>query len=641
MKRRDFFKSEQFGLAILYVLIDIVFVNFALLVGIGLWYDGTIPGGMPTIISAQTWQWFKYVSLLASVSAVAIYAGFNLYSNLWRYANIDEVIKIILANTCIFVLVFLADHFYLSHLNLIVLPKRLLFMAWLVDNLLFMFSRFGYLFFKRIIIVIGHTISKKAGSKRVMVVGAGYAGYGIVRGIINQNKGYENRLPILVVDDDPRKNNTNIKGIRVVNGTANIIELAERYEIEEIIIAIPTATNTQLRFIMEQCSQTNCMLQMLPPMSDVSEGIQSAIREVKISDLLFREEVTIDVKSVSGYLKGKTVLVTGGGGSIGSELCRQIAKFAPKLLIIFDIYENNASQLLYELKSIYGEDFNAIIRIGSVRDMNALEKLFKQKKPEIIFHAAAHKHVNLMEDCPDEAVKNNIFGTLNVVKCADKYSVERFVLLSSDKAVNPTNVMGATKRVTELIMQNTAKKSATKFMAVRFGNVLGSNGSVIPIFQQQIAAGGPVTVTHKEIVRYFMTIPEAAQLVLQAAGMGKSGRISVLDMGSPIRIYDLAKNLIKLSGFVPNKDIQIVFTGLRQGEKLYEELIMEEEKEDMKVTYQHKIFVTKPIEIDQEEFECQLQNLYAAAYGEASQVNPILKKLVPSFQTEDVVNEMK
>lgn len=630
-KLKNLLKSERLGLILLYIIIDIIFINFSLLVGIGLWYDGTIPGGMSRIISTEIWQWYKYAAIVASFSAIFIYSAFRLYNNLWKYANIDEALKIIVSNTFIFVIIFLADYLYISKLELMVLPKRLLFVAWLLDNLLFMFSRFGYVFIKRGVILLGRSISKKTGQKRVMVVGAGFSGHGVIHGILHQAKGYENRLPVIIVDDDPMKNNTHISGIRVVNGTDNIADLAGRYEIEEIIISVPSATNEQLNKIMDQCAQTNCALKLLPPMSDVSDGVRTPLRDVKISDLLLREEITIDVRSISGYLKDKTVLVTGGGGSIGSELCRQIAKFSPKLLIIFDIYENNAFQLLNELKAIYGSSFEIIIKIGSVRDLAALEKLFGEYSPEIIYHAAAHKHVGLMEDCPEEAVKNNIFGTLNVVKCADKYNSERFVLLSSDKAVNPTSVMGATKRVTELIMQDMASKSKTKFMAVRFGNVLGSNGSVVPLFQQQIAAGGPVTVTHPEIVRFFMTIPEASQLVLQAAGIGKSGRISVLDMGSPIKIKDLAKNLIKLSGFIPDKDIKIVYTGLRKGEKLFEELIMEEEKEEMRVTYHNKIFVTKPIEIDDKIFDRQLKNLYNAAYKNPDRIGSILKEIVPHY----------
>jgi len=519
-----------------------------------------------------------------------------------------------------------------------ILPKRLLLVAWCIDFILFVFSRCGYRVIKRTFISFGHIITQKTGTKRVMIVGAGYAGYGVIRSIINHDKEYLNRVPIIVVDDDITKNNTNIHGIRVVNGTKDIEKIAKDYEIEEIIIAVPSANNIQIKKIMNECTKTNCTLKMIPPINDVSEGIKHVLRDVKISDLLFRDEVNIDVENISGYLKNKTVIVTGGGGSIGSELCRQIAKFSPYILIIFDIYENNAYFLLNELKAQYGDKLNVIVRIGSVRDIKSIENVFKEFKPEVVFHAAAHKHVVLMQDSPGEAVKNNIFGTINVAKCADKYKTERFVLLSTDKAVNPTNVMGATKRVTELVVQHMASISKTKYMAVRFGNVLGSNGSVIPLFQKQIENGGPVTVTHPDIVRYFMTIPEASKLVLQAGGIGESGRIFVLDMGEPVKINDLAKNLIKLSGYIPDKDIKIVYTGLRPGEKLYEELIMNEEQEDMQITYHNKIFVAKPTDINYALFEKQLEKLRKAAFDEPEKVIDILQEILPNYnnaQNED------
>ena len=464
-----------------------------------------------------------------------------------------------------------------------------------------------------------------------MIVGAGYAGYGVVRSILNNESGYQDRTPIIIVDDDINKHNTNINGIRIVKGIDEIPELTELYEIEEIIVAIPSANNIELKRILENCNKTNCTLKMIPPMSDVSDGVKRHLRDVKITDLLFRDEVNIDVKNIAGYLNGRNVLVTGGGGSIGSELCRQIAKFSPAKLIIFDIYENNAYELMHELKNKYEDSLDISIRIGSIRDIERLEAVFEEFSPKVVFHAAAHKHVSLMQQCPGEAVKNNVFGTLNVAKCADKYNADRFVLLSTDKAVNPTNVMGATKRVTELIIQHMAQISKTKFMAVRFGNVLGSNGSVIPLFQKQIEAGGPVTVTHPEVVRYFMTIPEASKLVLQAGGIGKSGKIFVLDMGEPVKINDLAKNLIKLSGYVPGRDINIKYIGLKPGEKLYEELIMADEKEEMKVTYHNKIFVTKPIDIDPNIFENQLERLYKAALHSPDDVYDILKEIVPNY----------
>lgn len=623
--------SEGKGKVIVYVMLDIIFINFSLIIAMCLWYGGTIPGlpgGAGIAITSDMWQWFGITSLVATLSSVIVYWLFRFYSSLWKYATIDDVYKIIVADTIIFVII------YFSHIlysNKIELPKRLLMVAWTIDVVLFVFSRSGYRLIKRMFISLGHIITKKAGSKRVMVVGAGYAGYNVVRSILNHEKGYEDRVPIIIVDDDIKKNNTNIKGIRVTFDTANIMRLAKEYEIEEIVIAIPSASNIQLKRIMDYCTQTDCVLKMIPPMSDISNGDFHILRDVNISDLLLRDEVDIDVAGISGYLKGKTVLVTGGGGSIGAELCRQIIRFEPKRLIIFDIYENNAYELYNELKGKY-PNTDIKVSIGSIRDMNCMDRLFDRYRPQVVYHAAAHKHVPLMEEVPAEAVKNNVFGTLNVVICADKYKVERFVLLSTDKAVNPTSIMGATKRITEMIIQNMADKSSTKYMAVRFGNVLGSNGSVIPLFQKQIKEGGPVTVTDPEITRFFMTIPEASRLVLQAAGIGESGRIYVLDMGEQIKIDDLARNLIKLSGYIPDKDIKIVYTGLRPGEKLYEELVMAEEKEELQTVYHNKIFVVKPTDEAENNIDEQLDKLYNATLNRPDKVVNIIKEIVPNYR---------
>lgn len=625
--------SDKIKHTILYVILDAIFINVSLLISAGLWYDGTIPGGMKSNISLQIWEWFLFMMIIAPLVRVIVFAMFKFYSRLWKYTGSEEIIKVIIADTIVFVLLYFIDTFFLSRLNLMILPKRLLFASWSIDLMLFIFSRFGFRLVKRMFIYIGHIITQKTGRKRVMIIGAGFSGYTVVRNITNRVKGYEDRLPIIIVDDDLNKNNTNINGVRVICGTDDIPELAEEYEIEEIIIAIPSASNVRMKKVLELCNQTDCTLKMIPPMSDVSDGMKNNLRDVKISDLLFRDEVNIDIKSISGYLHNKNVLVTGGGGSIGSELCRQIAVFNPAKLIIFDIYENNAYELMNELKFKYGDKLDIVIRIGSVRDYKRLQRVFMEFSPAVVFHAAAHKHVILMQENPCEAVKNNVFGTINAAKCADEFGVDRFVLLSTDKAVNPTNVMGATKRITELIIQHMSSKSKTKFMAVRFGNVLGSNGSVIPIFQSQIEQGGPVTVTHPDVVRYFMTIPEASKLVLQAAGMGQSGRIFVLDMGEPVKINDLARNLIKLSGYVPDKDIKIVYTGLRSGEKLYEELILGEEHEKMKVTYHNKIFVTKPTVIDNNRFNSLIEKLRRAAESNSSEKTlELLHQLVPNFK---------
>ncbi|MBQ7265506.1 MAG: polysaccharide biosynthesis protein [Firmicutes bacterium] len=636
MNKKKLLARERTNKTLLYIVLDILFINFSLIFAICLWYGGTIPGlpgGAGVVIAPQVWNWYILAALCISPICIIIYYLFRFYSNIWKYATIEDVYKIIIADTFVFVLLYVIDYSFISEAVPFVLSKRMLMVAWITDIILFMFSRSGYRVIKKFLINIEHIITRKAGFKRVLVVGAGFAGYNVIRSIATAEKGYEDRTAVLIVDDDIKKNDTNIMGVRVTHNCANIPRLASEYEIEEIIVAIPSATNAQLNQIMKYCAKTNCVLKMIPPLSDISQGFH-VLRDVDITDLLFREEVEIDTKSISSYISGKTVLVTGGGGSIGSELCRQIAKFSPGLLIIFDVYENNAYELYTELNDKYEGKLNMTVRIGSVRDVSSIERVFEDYRPQVVFHAAAHKHVPLMEQVPAEAVKNNVFGTLNTVKCADKYRSEIFVLLSTDKAVNPTNVMGATKRITELIVQSYAKKSNTKFVAVRFGNVLGSNGSVIPLFKKQIKTGGPVTVTDPEITRYFMTIPEASRLVLQAAAFGASGKIFVLDMGDPVKIDDLARNLIRLSGFTPDKDIKIVYTGLRPGEKRFEELIMEEEKNDMQILFHDKIFVTKPVDIDEEDFERKLQDLYYVSQNEPENTVDMIKKIVPNFSPE-------
>lgn len=621
----------------LYLMLDIICINFSIIAAICLWYGGTIPGlpGEAAVnINDTVWQWFAYASLFTTPVCLIIYGLFRFYSNLWKYATIDDVFKIVIADTIIFIWLYIADKLFISMAVDYPLPKRMILVGWIIDIILFMLSRSGYRFIKKLFIQLSHILDKKSGSKRVLVAGAGYAGYNVVRSIINSEKGYENRTAVIVTDDDILKNNTNIMGVRVTHNMANIPRLAREYEIDEIVVAVPSANNVQIKRIMDFCTQTNCSLKMIPPMSDISSGSYQRLRDVNIADLLCRDEVELDINSISDYLENKVVLVTGGGGSIGSELCRQISKFCPEKLIIFDIYENNAYELYNELKNKYNDKLNIIVRIGSIRDMSCLEKVFKDHKPDVVFHAAAHKHVPLMEFVPGEAVKNNVFGTLNAALCADRFKCDRFVLLSTDKAVNPTNIMGATKRITELIIQHLAVKSKTKYSAVRFGNVLGSSGSVIPLFQRQIKSGGPVTVTHPDITRFFMTIPEASRLVLQAAALGESGKIFVLDMGEPVKIDNLARNLIRLSGYIPDKDIKIEYTGLRPGEKLYEELIMNEERENMKKAFGDKIFVTEPFPIDYKEFDAKLNKLKDAAYKYPEKVPSIIKEILPNFKPE-------
>lgn len=475
----------------------------------------------------------------------------------------------------------------------------------------------------------------KHSAERVMIVGAGDMGMIIIKELEANN--YTHGKPIIAVDDNPLKKGQSIRGVPVKGNCSQIGELAKQYNIDTIIICIPSASPERQTEILHLAVETGCHLKISPSILEMVENTESSVRDVNITDLLSRPEIRLDTE-ICSYISGKTVLVTGGGGSIGSELCRQISKYNPKKIIIFDIYENNAYVLKNQLDSHYNGSPEVYIRIGSVRDKSRLEEVFDEFHPQVVFHAAAHKHVPLMEDCPGEAVKNNVFGTYNLAETAVEYKVERFVSISTDKAVNPTNIMGATKRVTEMIIQYFERKcqNSTKFAAVRFGNVLGSSGSVIPLFTEQIKNGGPVTVTHPEITRYFMTIPEAAQLVVQAGGMATGGEIFVLDMGDPVKILTLAENLIRLSGYKPYADIDIVFTGLRPGEKLYEELTLEAEFSQRKMTANNKIFVTAPVDIDD---ELLVHHLKALKEAKPEQIRDLLKATVPNFHEPQDVNE--
>ena len=466
--------------------------------------------------------------------------------------------------------------------------------------------------------------------KRLMIVGAGTSAAMLMKDISsNENLDYD---VVCLIDDDPNKLHASINGVRVVGTRYDIIKAALKYEIDEIMIAMPSAGVGDRKEIIEICNNTDCIIKTLPSMDQMiaDVGILNQIRNVKIEDLLAREPIKLDNSGISQYIENRVILVTGGGGSIGSELCRQIMKFNPKKLVVLDIYENNAYDLQMELNKKYPDNKPDVV-ITSVRDMARIDDIFRKYRPYIVFHAAAHKHVPLMEDSPGEAVKNNVFGTYNVAKCADKYGVKRFVMISTDKAVNPTNIMGATKRICEMIVQTAQQNSKTEFVCVRFGNVLGSNGSVIPLFKKQIEEGGPVTVTDKRITRFFMTIPEAAQLVIQAASYAKGGEIFVLDMGEPVKIYDLAKNLIRLSGFKPGVDIQVVECGLRPGEKLYEELLMSEEC--LANTSHNKIFIGKPIDITKERLLQMLDNLKVAAESDDNErIKDAIAEAVPTYK---------
>ena len=477
-----------------------------------------------------------------------------------------------------------------------------------------------------------HAPGKGEGT-RVLIAGAGKSGSALLREMQSSDK--ITYYPVCFVDDDESLSGKKIGEVKIMGTSKDIPALCEKLDIAEIIIAMPSAKKAEIKRILDICRNTKCKVKTLPGIYQLVNGevTVGALRDVEISDLLGREQVRVNLDDIMGYIENQVVLVTGGGGSIGSELCRQIASHHPRQLIILDIYENNAYDIEQELKRKY-KSLNLLALIASVRDKGKMEDVFKKYHPNIVFNAAAHKHVPLMETSPNEAVKNNVFGTLNVARCADKYGVKTFVQISTDKAVNPTNVMGATKRICEMIIQTIGRHSkGTKFVAVRFGNVLGSNGSVIPLFKKQIAEGGPVTVTHRDIIRYFMTIPEAVSLVLQAGAYAKGGQIFVLDMGEPVRIYDLAYNLIKLSGLEPDVDIEIKCTGLRPGEKLFEERLMDEE--GLQKTENGLINIANPIKLDEENLWAMLDKLYEAAYAETDDMKHLVAELVPTYKVDE------
>lgn len=504
--------------------------------------------------------------------------------------SIDELFKLILASFIGGVLSFVSNILLGNPI-----PRSVLLITWILVIFEAGSMRLGYRVLRR---YVRKSQNRPEDFQRVLIVGAGDAAAMLIKELNQQSTPY---LPIVAVDDDKWKEKSKILGVPILNDISKIKKYVDEFAINEIFIAIPTLSRKRLKEIIKLAQETKCKVKTLPSISEIVNGkvsIQS-IRDVSIEDLLGRDEVNLDIKGIATYLENEVVLVTGGGGSIGSELCRQICKFNPQHLIILDNYENNAFELEQELKYKFPNQLVSVI-IANVRDKERICRVFNEHKPNIIFHAAAHKHVPLMEANPEEAVKNNVLGTLNVAQCADENKVKRFVLISTDKAVNPTNIMGATKRMAEMIIQTMNQQSETEFIAVRFGNVLGSNGSVIPTFRKQIERGGPVTVTHPEITRYFMTIPEAARLVLQAGAIAKGGEIFILDMGEPVKIVDLAKQLIKLSGYEPDVDMKIQFTGLRPGEKLYEELLLAEEGATTSI---HKeIYIAKPIFIKHDNY---------------------------------------
>jgi FlaA1/EpsC-like NDP-sugar epimerase len=505
-------------------------------------------------------------------------------------------------------------------------PRSILLMTFFTDIILIGGVRLLYRLLRRLSCFGFFTT---CGWKRVLIVGGGDAGSIIIKELkLNLQL---KSIPVAIIDDDRFKRGRKINGVTIIGDRYCIASTVENYKIDEIIIALPSAPKVEINKIFSECSRTSCKVKILPSVSQLIEGsvcIQK-IREVKLEDLLGREPIKLDTCEISSYIKDHVVLVTGGGGSIGSELCRQISSFEPKRLIILDNYENNAYDIQNELTDNY-PNLDLFTVIANIRDKQRLENIFRKYRPEVVFHAAAHKHVPLMEANPTEAIKNNVFGTQNVAECADKYEVIKFVLISTDKAVNPTNIMGATKRIAEMMVQSFNRHSKTEFVAVRFGNVLGSNGSVIPLFKKQIEKGGPVTVTHPEVTRYFMTITEAAQLVIQAGAMAKGGEIFVLDMGQPVKIVDLARNLIKLSGFDPDEEIKIEFTGLRSGEKLYEELLLDEE--GLQTTNNDKIFIAPPVFTDLESLKKEISILNEIIVKSSDEVVKYVPKIVPTYK---------
>ena len=551
------------------------------------------------------------------------------YKSVWTLAGMDEVINGVIA-----VIIGITLTLGISLLSNDRIPLMVNILAGIMILVLCNGVRIGWRVLRR---AIKYTeIEKNKDFKNVLIVGAGSGGALVA----NEYKKHPNlgKKVVAFIDDDKQKLGTYVNGVKVLGNRNNIIEVAKAKKVDEIIIAISSIKEGVLKEIIECCKDAHIAVKIMPGVSEMIDGKFSInkIRDVDVEDLLGRESIKLDYDGIADYLEGKIVLVTGGGGSIGSELCRQISKFNPKQLIIFDIYENNAYEIQNELKRTFPE-LDLVTLIGSVRDRNRLRQVYTKYSPNVVFHAAAHKHVPLMEVSPEEAIKNNVVGTFNTAEFANSYGVEKFVLISTDKAVNPTNIMGATKRMCEMIVQAFNKVSDTEYVAVRFGNVLGSNGSVIPLFKKQIAAGGPVTLTHKDITRYFMTIPEASQLVLQAGAYAEGGEIFVLDMGKPVKIYDLAENLIKLSGYEPHKDIKIEITGLRPGEKLYEELLMNEE--GLTETKHEKIFIGKPGEFEIDDIARKTEELLKyATKGSKVRLKKQLKMVVDTFREPDEVN---
>ncbi len=632
-----YIKSGKLSLLyrVLLVIWDILCINACSYLALFMRYDLNIQRFMKSGITADYPLGYvatlQEMMLFNTITTLVVFALFRLYTSLWRYAGMGEVLNIVLACGVSGVIHFLSIFGTYRRMprSYFVIYVLLLFVTTLA-------VRFSY----RVVRMLYKSNSHGRGMRTTLIIGAGEACNLIIREL-KMSDNLDSHI-CGIIDDDKAKHGTYIQGVRVLGGRDLIVPTVEKEQVNEIIVAMPSAPRKKISELLEICQQTESELKIVPGVYQFVNGEAAVekIRPVEIEDLLGREPVRTNLDSIIQYVRGKVVLVTGGGGSIGSELCRQIAANKPKTLIIFDIYENNAYDIQQELAAKYPY-LHLEVLIGSVRNTSRIDSVFAGYRPDIVYHAAAHKHVPLMEDSPGEAIKNNVFGTLKTALAADKYGTKKFVLISTDKAVNPTNIMGASKRICEMIVQELNNRSSTDFVAVRFGNVLGSNGSVIPLFKKQIEAGGPVTVTDRRIIRYFMTIPEAVSLVIQAGILAKGGEIFVLDMGDPVKIDDLARKLIRLSGYVPDRDIRIEYTGLRPGEKLYEEMLMEEE--GLSETENALIHIGKPLVFDGDTFLNKLNDLYTAAYAETDNMKELVADLVPTYniREEDKARDRK
>lgn len=620
-------KKETKGLqwihkAIFLLLADVLTILFSYFAALLLRFDFAMSTIPREYLVGYAWSMPFWVT-----AAVVVFYGCRLYHSIWRLASVSELRRILIAYTLL-IPIYVAGGFFMR----LRMPTSYYIMGYIISFCMTTGIRFSYRLL-RFYVNRQDNSRPAAGRDRVMIIGAGRAGQTLIKEMLSSSK--MNVQVCCIIDDNPNKKGRVLEGIPIVGNRYDIVDAVKKYDINRIVYAIPATTGKNRKDILNICKDTGCRMQTVPGVYQLVNGEVSVskLRDVEITDLLGRAQVKVNNDEILAAIRGKTVLVTGGGGSIGSELCRQIAKAEPKKLVIFDIYENNAYEIQQELIRKYGDKLNLDVRIGSVRNTNRIRWMMDTYRPDIVFHAAAHKHVPLMEDSPNEAIKNNVIGTYKTAKAAAKAGVKKFVLISTDKAVNPTNIMGASKRLCEMVVQMMNRKCPdTDFVAVRFGNVLGSNGSVIPLFKKQIAEGGPVTVTDKNIIRYFMTIPEAVSLVLQAAYYAKGGEIFVLDMGDPVKIDDMARNLIRLSGYEPDVDIMIEYTGLRPGEKLYEELLMDEE--GLQETENELIHIGKPIEMDDEWFQEKLKELDRESRMEDGRIKEIVAGIVPTYKLD-------